>query len=162
MHRVVTFSLLAPLAPFSPFSVSSAFLFSGAAAPFSACPFSAMASKSALQLPVRVEELLPSLYIVVYIAQLSLVTLHRVVLHCCYEWNKWRGKIHVKMLRTEKSPHQKCLSASTRATPARDRCSGGLLAWRQVYYLKSLGSLKEKYALSNSCNNMYEAAGIDW
>ena len=94
MHRVVTFSLLAPLAPFSPFSVSSAFLFSGAAAPFSACPFSAMASKSALQLPVRVEELLPSLYIVVYIAQLSLVTLHRVVLHCCYEWNKWRGKIH--------------------------------------------------------------------
>ena len=53
-----------------------------------------------------------------------------------------------------KSPHQKCLSASTRATPARDRCSGGLLSWRQVHYLKSLGSLKEKYALSNSCNNM--------
>ena len=40
-----------------------------------------------------------------------------------------------------KSPHQKCLSASTRATPARDWCSDGLLAWRQVYYLKSLGSL---------------------
>ena len=40
-----------------------------------------------------------------------------------------------------KSPHQKCLSASTRATPARDRCSGGLLSWRQVHYLKSLGSL---------------------
>ena len=50
-----TFSLLAPFAPFSPFSVSSAFLFS-AAAPFSACPFSAIVGsliRSAIHIKIQ-------------------------------------------------------------------------------------------------------------